>query len=53
MDDLSSGYGDNDILHGLSLRVDDGELVAVIGPNGAGKSTLLKTLAGLVRPRTG
>src|SRR5437879_12126438 len=51
--DLSAGYGDNDILHGLSLRVDDGELVAVIGPNGAGKSTLLKTLAGLVRPRSG
>src|SRR2546428_3549984 len=51
--DLSAGYGDNDILHGLSLHVDDGELVAVIGPNGAGKSTLLKTLAGLVRPRSG
>jgi neutral amino acid transport system ATP-binding protein len=51
--DLSAGYGDNDILHDLSLRVDAGELVAVIGPNGAGKSTLLKTLAGLVRPRSG
>ena len=53
VDDLSAGYGDNDILHGLSLRVAAGELVAVIGPNGAGKSTLLKTLAGLVRPRGG
>jgi len=51
--DLSAGYGDNDILRGLSLHVDDGELVAVIGPNGAGKSTLLKTLAGLVSPRSG
>ncbi len=51
--DLSAGYGDHDILHGLSLHVDPGELVAVIGPNGAGKSTLLKTLAGLVRPRGG
>src|SRR5206468_1499754 len=51
--ELSAGYGDNDILRGLSLHVDDGELVAVIGPNGAGKSTLLKTLAGLVSPRSG
>ncbi len=51
--DLAAGYGDNDVLRGLSLRVEPGELVAVIGPNGAGKSTLLKTLAGLVRPRAG
>jgi len=51
--DLSAGYGENDILRGLSLHVGEGELVAVIGPNGAGKSTLLKTLAGIVRPRAG
>ncbi len=51
--DLVAGYGDSDILRGLSLRVEEGELVAVIGPNGAGKSTLLKTLAGIVRSRTG
>jgi ABC-type branched-subunit amino acid transport system ATPase component len=51
--ELSAGYGDTEILRGLSLRVDAGDLVAVIGPNGAGKSTLLKTLAGLVRPRAG
>ena len=51
--DLTAGYGDNEILRGLSLHVDTGELVAVIGPNGAGKSTLLKTLAGIVRPRAG
>ena len=51
--DLSAGYGDHDILRGLSLHVEAGELVAVIGPNGAGKSTLLKALAGLVRPREG
>jgi ABC-type branched-subunit amino acid transport system ATPase component len=51
--DLVAGYGDSDILRGLSLRVEQGELVAVIGPNGAGKSTLLKAMAGLVRPRAG
>ena len=51
--DLAAGYGENEILRGLSLHVGDGELVAVIGPNGAGKSTLLKTLTGLVRPRAG
>jgi ABC-type branched-subunit amino acid transport system ATPase component len=51
--DLSAGYGEHEILRGLSLHVGEGELVAVIGPNGAGKSTLLKTLAGLVRPRAG
>src|SRR5262249_49383789 len=51
--DLSAGYGENEILRRLSLRVGDGELVAGVGPNGAGKSTLLKTLAGLVRPRAG
>jgi ABC-type branched-subunit amino acid transport system ATPase component len=51
--DLAAGYGEHEILRGLSLHVRDGELVALIGPNGAGKSTLLKTLAGLVRPRAG
>src|SRR5262245_16652581 len=51
--DLVAGYGDSDILRGLSLHVDAGELIAVIGPNGAGKSTLLKVLAGLIPPRAG
>src|SRR5262249_48351718 len=50
---LSAGYGDTDILRGLSIRLAAAELVGVSGPNGAGKSTLLKTLAGLVHPRAG
>ena len=51
--DLSAGYGDENILHGVSIEVRRGSIVAVIGPNGSGKSTLLKTVYGLVPARTG
>ena len=51
--DLSAGYGDEAILHGVSVEVTRGSIVAVIGPNGSGKSTLLKTIYGLLRPRRG
>ena len=51
--DLCAGYGDEDILHGVSVEVTRGAIVAVIGPNGSGKSTLLKTIYGLLRPRRG
>lgn len=51
--DLSAGYGDENILHGVSIDVTRGGIVAVIGPNGSGKSTLLKTIYGLLRPRRG
>jgi ABC-type branched-subunit amino acid transport system ATPase component len=42
-----------EILHGVSIDLDEGEMVAVIGPNGAGKSTLIKTIFGLLRPTGG
>ncbi len=48
-----AGYGEMEILHGVSITVGEGEVVAVIGPNGAGKSTLLKTIFGLVAVRSG
>ena len=47
--DLHSGYGEMEILHGVSIDLDQKEIVAVIGPNGAGKSTLIKTIFGLLR----
>lgn len=50
---LTSGYGPVEVLHGLSLYINKGEIVAVIGPNGAGKSTLLKTIVGLISPQNG
>ena len=51
--DLHSGYGEMEILHGVSIALDEGEMVAIIGPNGAGKSTLIKTIFGLLRPTKG
>jgi ABC-type branched-subunit amino acid transport system ATPase component len=50
---LCAGYGEQNILHDVSIDVAAGALVSVIGPNGAGKSTLLKTIYGLLRPREG
>ena len=50
---LHAGYGGNQVLHGVSLNVAEGEMVAIIGPNGAGKSTLLNCISGLIAARQG
>jgi ABC-type branched-subunit amino acid transport system ATPase component len=51
---LVAGYSaELDILNGVSITVDAGEIVTVVGPNGAGKSTLMKSIIGLVAPRKG
>ena len=50
---VHSGYGSGDILQGVSLGIDEGEIVAVIGRNGVGKTTLMKTIIGLLRPTAG
>jgi len=46
-------YGHIHALHGISLVVEEGEIVTLIGANGAGKSTTLKTISGFLRPRPG
>ena len=46
--DVVSGYGDAEILHGVSLEVGDEEVVSIIGPNGAGKSTMMRAIFGLL-----
>lgn len=51
--DVFAGYGETEILHGVSADVNDGEIVTVIGPNGAGKSTLIKAVIGILRPSQG
>ena len=50
---IVAGYGDTEILHGVSVNIDPGEIVTVIGPNGSGKSTLMKTVVGIVPPTEG
>src|SRR2546425_3080696 len=53
VENLVVGYGFAEVLHGVSLEVREGEIVAVVGANGAGKSTLLRSISGLLRPRGG
>ncbi|WP_423800183.1 ABC transporter ATP-binding protein [Neobacillus sp. SAB-20_R2A] len=53
VNDINVYYGNIHALKGVSLDINQGEIVTLIGANGAGKSTLLKTLSGLLRPKTG
>ena len=51
--DLCAGYGHIEVLHELSVQIQEPEIVALVGANGAGKTTLLKTISGLLRPTHG
>ena len=53
VENLSVFYGSIEALRGVSLRVEEGEVVTLIGANGAGKSTTLRTISGLIEPKRG
>jgi branched-chain amino acid transport system ATP-binding protein len=53
LEDVHAGYGAIEVLKGVSIHVDEGEIVSLIGANGAGKTTTLMTICGVLRPRAG
>jgi branched-chain amino acid transport system ATP-binding protein len=53
LDDVHTYYGNIEALKGISLKVEEGEIVTLIGSNGAGKSTTLRSISGLTPPRVG
>jgi branched-chain amino acid transport system ATP-binding protein len=53
VDAIHTYYGESHVLHGVSLRVDRGEGVALLGRNGVGKTTLIRSVMGYVKPRSG
>ena len=53
IDNIQVSYGEIEVLHGISMSVNESDRVAVIGANGAGKSTLMKTIMGLLTPKAG
>jgi len=53
IEEINAYYGDLQAIWGLSMQINEGELVALIGPNGAGKTTTLRLISGLLKPSSG
>ncbi len=53
VEDIVAGYTEIDILHGVSIELNEGEIISIVGPNGAGKTTLLRVIFGLLQPKGG
>lgn len=53
LDDVYAGYDGSEVLHGIDVAVEAGDIVAIVGPNGAGKSTAFKTIFGMLTPTSG
>lgn len=53
LDNIHAGYGNTEVLRGVSLEVKAGEVVTLVGANGAGKTTTLRSLCGLIKPTQG
>jgi len=53
VENVEAGYGETQVLRGLSLSVDEGEVVSLVGRNGAGKTTTLRTINGILTPTAG
>ena len=53
VEDVGAGYGETTVLRGVTLSVDEGEIVSIVGRNGAGKTTTLRTITGILPPDSG
>lgn len=51
--EVRGGYGEKEVIHGVSFEVERGEFLGILGPNGSGKTTLLKMIAGILAPESG
>ncbi|OYR98036.1 ABC transporter ATP-binding protein, partial [Halorubrum sp. E3] len=52
VDEINTYYGNSHVLHGISLEIDEGEVVTLLGRNGAGKTTTMRSIVGASPPRT-